>query len=289
MPQDHLLYDPEKVYSKIDYSTSILARLTSFARMAPDIFIGGVQKGGTTSLYYALSQHPQIIRAKRKEVFYYNITTNYKKGPLWYRQFYGTRLYKKIHERRIGKTSHTIDATTHTLDSKEAPSRILKDVPGAKMIFILRDPVERAYSHYKMAVKKKFEQADFEKALQLEEARIGDGLVHPLRDPDHNYAYQRLAYRAKGIYAPHVNYWFSNFPKQNIHIVNAERFYKDPLFEFNALCRFLEIEEEKKIDFKRMNVGLEGKMNNATREQLKEFYKPHNEDLYKLLGTRYDW
>jgi hypothetical protein len=289
MPQDHLLYDPEKVYSKIDYSTSILARLTSFSRMMPDIFIGGVQKGGTSSLYYAMVQHPQIIPGKRKEIFYYNITPNYGKGLSYYKQFFGTSLYKTFKTISGGKPVHTIDATTHMLDCKEAPSRILNDVLNAKMIFILRDPSERAFSQYKMSVKKGFEKTSFENALKLEEERIKDGLTHVLADPKHNYAYQRLAYRSKGLYADHLKYWFNNFPKENIHVINAEEFYKAPSSVYKELCRFLDIDENISVKFEKKNEGKEGTMDPKTKAALQEFYKPHNEELYKLLNKRYDW
>src|SRR5438874_9358033 len=152
MPQD-LLYDPHKVYSKIDYGTSILARPFPFARTLPDLFIGGVQKGGTPYLYFALIQQPQIIPAKMKEIFYYNITTNYEKGPAYYKQFFATSFYRNSKEKKTGKIQLTPDATTHTLDCAEAPGRILKDNPNAKMIFVLCEPAERDFSQYRMAVK----------------------------------------------------------------------------------------------------------------------------------------
>ena len=288
MPQD-LLYDPHKVYSKIDYGTSILAKLFSFARTLPDLFIGGVQKGGTTSLYFALIQHPQIIPAKMKEIFYYNITTNYEKGPAYYKQFFATSFYRNSKEKQTGKTQLTPDATTHTLDCAEAPGRILKDNPNAKIIFMLRDPVGRAFSQYRMAVKLGFEKTSFEKALELEEERIKDGMIHELRDPKHNYAYQRLAYRKKGLYASQLKYWYNNFPKENILVLNAEQFYQDPVSVFSKLCNFLNIEANADIKFEKLNVGSGEKISNNTKTLLKEFYKPHNEELFKLLNTWYDW
>ena len=79
--REDLLYNPEKVYRlQMDYTPPLICKLSSFLRTEPNFFIGGVQKGGTTSLYYSLIQHPQIIAAKTKETFYYGTAPHYQKG-----------------------------------------------------------------------------------------------------------------------------------------------------------------------------------------------------------------
>jgi hypothetical protein len=288
MPKNDLLYDPGKVYSQeLSFMPSILCRWTSFLRISPDFFIGGIQKGGTTSFYYALVQHPQIIPAKNKELFYYSITPHYKKGNNYYRQFFATNFYKKLRESRISKRTLSLDATTNTFDSKEAASRILKDNPKAKIVFVLRNPTERAFSHYKMAVKNNWDFADFEKALELEEKRIEEGAK--LSHPEHNYAYQRLGYRSRGIYVEQMKHWFKVFPKENILILSSEEFFADPRKEFNKLTDFLEIDRCDKIEFEKLNVGTEKKMEAETKKKLDEFYKPYNEELFSFLGRRFNW
>lgn len=290
MQDSNLLYNPQKVYKrKKDLMPSAFCRLTSFLRIMPDYYVGGAQKGGTTSLYYAFTQHPQVIPSKNKEMFFYSVTPNYEKGLYYYRQFFATSFYKWLKEFKSGKRAFCFDCTTNALDSIEAPKRILKDNPEAKVIFMLRNPVERAFSHYKMAVKKGWEYADFEKALELEEKRIEEGCMHQLSHPFHNYAYQRLGYRSRGIYVNQIKNWLANFKKENILIVNSENFFHHPQNVFGTICEFLKMEPEKNIRFEKLNEGASEKINEDVRTKLNSFYKPYNEELFTLIHERYDW
>jgi hypothetical protein len=290
MERSDLLYSTKNFYQPNSdlLNLSTICRLTSFLRITPDFFIGGVQKGGTTSLYAALIHHPQIIPGKFKEVYYYGNNANYSKGLAHYKQFFATSFYKKSLEKKSGKPAITLDATTNTFENKEAPERILKDNPNAKIIFILRDPVERAFSHYKMAKKKGWEKATFEQALELEEARIADGAERAKEFSGHNYAFQRLGYRSRSTYINSMTNWFYNFPKKNILVLNAESFFSDPQSNFDKVCDFLGIERTK-VRFEKLNEGSTEKMSEITRADLKNYFKPHNEELFKLLNTRYDW
>lgn len=282
--KNDLLYNSELVFTPdVDFiKPAAIWRLTSFLRIKPDFFIGGVQKGGTTSLYYALIQHPHILRSKNKEIFYYGSTAAYEKGPAYYKQFFGTVFYKKLNEIRFGKPMLCMDASTNTIDSKEAPHRIIKDNPKAKIIFILRDPTERAFSNYKMAVRLNWEYADFEKALELEDERIKNR-------PENNYCYERLGYRSRGIYVNHLKNWYSVMKSENILVIGSEDFFLDPENEFNKITDFLGLERAKNINFEKQNVGKAEKMDPETKIKLNEFYKPYNEELFKFLNRRFDW
>ena len=290
MQESNLLYNAKEVYkADVDFlNPSTLARITSFLRITPDFFLGGVQKGGTTSLYAALCQHPQIIPAKFKEVFYYGNSSNYKNGLSYYKQFFATSRYKKSLEGKIGKHALTLDASTNTFDSKEAPGRILKDNPDAKIIFILRNPGDRAFSHYKMGVQREWELADFEKALELEEKRIEDGKTNSLSDKNHNYAYYRLGYKSRGIYVEYLKNWMSIFPNKNILVISSEEFLKNEEQTYKTVCEFLKIDVIK-IKSEKLNEGPSGKMKTETKKMLNDFYKPYNEELFKLLNKKFDW
>lgn len=268
---------------------STFCRLTSFLRITPDLYLAGVQKGGTTSLYSWLIQHPQIIPAKNKEIFYYSITGNYHKGDQYYRQFFATKLYKRIHEFNIKKRAITLDATSNTFDSLEAPARILKDNPKARVIVLLRDPVARAFSHYKFSVKKGFEKATFEKALELEDKRISLAKENPLADPGHNYVRQRLGYFNRGLYADHAKNWLNIFPTSQLLFVNSETLFKESSRTFNEITDFLGLDRYDGIKFQKWNEGSKEKMNDGTRQSLVERYKSHNERLFQIINQRYDW
>lgn len=291
MQDSDLLYDAKTLYRSNleELPVSGFCRLTSFLRIMPDFFIGGVQKGGTTSLYAALAQHPQIIRAKFKEVFYYGNNDNYQKGKAHYKQFFATSFHKQNVERKLGKQVLTLDATTNTFESKEAPKRILQDNPKAKIIFILRNPVERAFSQYKMSQKKGWEKASFEKALELEEARIADGAKMASGFNGHNYAFQRLGYRSRGLYVNYMKQWFAEFPKENILVLNSDSFFQNPDAVFDNICQFLKIDDKVNIKFDKLNEGAKGEMEEKTRAYLSNYFKPYNEELFTLIKTRYDW
>jgi hypothetical protein len=263
--------------------------LTSFLRITPDFFIGGVQKGGTTSLYAALSQHPQIIRAKFKEVFYYGNNDNYSRGTAHYKQFFVTSFYKNRLENKLGKPALTLDATTNTFESKEAPKRILKDNPEAKIIFIVRNPTDRAFSQYKMSQKKGWDTATFEQALELEEARIAEGAERAKDFNGHNYAFQRLGYRTRGQYVNYMRNWFNEFPKENILVLNSESFFENPSHVYETICDFLKIDNNVAVKFDKLNEGSGSKMDERTRESLNNYFKPYNEELFKLLNKKFDW
>lgn len=286
-----LLYNTKELYrSNLDeLPLSNFCRLTSFLRIMPDFFIGGVQKGGTTSLYAALAQHPQIIRAKFKEVFYYGNSNNYRKGLAHYRQFFATSIHKNNKQNKLGKTVLTLDASTNTFESREAPKRILKDNPNAKIIFILRNPTERAFSQYKMSKKKGWELATFEQALELEEARIAEGEIRGKEFFGHNYAKQRLGYKSRSLYVDHLKHWFSEFPKENVLVTSSEDFFANPSQVFASICDFLKIDNDFNPKFDKLNEGSGDKMDAKTREFLSNYFKPYNEELFTLLNTRYDW
>lgn len=279
-----LLYNAETVFAESkDHLPSAFCRLTPFLRIMPDFFLVGVQKGGTTSLFEALYQHPQIIPNKTKEMFYYGNSNNFKKGKSFYKQFFATEVHKNSCEKRVEKPCHAIDASTDSFDSKEAPQRIFADNSNAKIVIILRDPVERAYSQYKFSVKLGYEQASFEKALDLEEERIASG------EAAHNYAFQRLGYKSRGIYCNYIKNWQNIFDSKNIFIASSEEFFKEPRIMYNKLTDFLGLENNKNAELKKLNQGSSEKMNPETQKMLSDFYKPHNEKLFKILNKRYDW
>ncbi len=287
---NQLLYNEASVFNKKKkIMPSAFCRFTPFLRISPDFFLAGVQKGGTSSLYAALISHPQIIPAKEKEIFYYGNTTNFNKGDNYYKQFFATRVYRKMHQLKTGKRSLTLDASTNTFDSAEAPGRIIQSIPKARIIIIFRDPVERAFSHYKFSVKNGFENASFEKALELEETRINSASQNPLSDPYHNYVIQRLGYFKRGVYANYMPNWLNVFDRKNIYFTSSERLFKDPGAVYNEITDFLEIDRYSNLKFQRLNEGSSDKMDPKTFRYLRDAYKPHNERLFALLEQQYDW
>src|SRR5688572_4751100 len=104
----------------------------------PSFLIIGVQRGGTTSLYDYLVQHPRIAPAKRKEVHYFDI--RYPNGPAWYRKQFSWWL-------NVRRNVMTGEASPYYIFHPAVPDRVRETVPDAKLIVLLREPVARALSH----------------------------------------------------------------------------------------------------------------------------------------------
>lgn len=184
----------------------------------------------------------------------------------------------------MGLPVHTIDATANYFEFPEVASRLYQFAPDARLILLLRNPVDRAFSHYKMAVKYGFEHLSFEEALAVEVERIEMGKKWP-----HNYAYQRLAYRAKGEYSRLLKPWLEVFPTSQLLIVRSEDLFQEPKSTYTQILSFLQLEAMDATEFSKANVGQEGVIQPATRNQLQEHYKPFNAELEQLLGRSIHW
>lgn len=242
----------------------------------PACFLVGAQKSGTTSLFAALANHPDVLMPRLKEPFYYGNDVRYSKG----RKFYEANFPENI----PGK--YYIDGSTNYLDHPEAANRIRKDVPAAKIIIILRDPVERAYSHYRMQVKNKIEELTFDEALEREKERIAEGAKI---SPAHNYCYQRLGYRARGEYSRMLPVWQQVFAPEQLLILSAEDFFSDPMTHYREVLQFLRLNDHSPSHFEVMNAGEAGEMNQNTRVKLEKHFAPFNDELAKQTGRSFNW
>ncbi|HUE84637.1 MAG TPA: sulfotransferase [Vicinamibacterales bacterium] len=127
----------------------------------PTFLIGGAQKSGTTTLHHYLSAHPDIFIPRRpQELHFFDFDPNYVRGVHWYASHFTSATPA---HRAIGQTSPLY------LYAPDAPERIAALLPDVKLIFIRRNPVDRAFSHYWHAIKKGRKTLDFETALAMED------------------------------------------------------------------------------------------------------------------------
>ena len=139
-------------------------RLSYPWRKLPDFLIVGVMKGGTTSLFRYLVRHPQVLPPFRKEIKYFDC--NYINGQNWYQAHFP--LKKKF----VGGSKLTGEATPYYIFHPQAPMRIAEALPEAKIIILLRNPIDRAYSHYQHMVRVGREPLSFEEAIAAEPERL---------------------------------------------------------------------------------------------------------------------
>lgn len=255
---------------------------TANQRALPDFVIIGVQKGGTTSLHKYLRQHPDVVPSYKKEVKFFDC--NYDKGLDWYR----------AHFPYEGAINHvdlqTGEASPHYIFHPLAPERIAEVLPKVKLIALLRDPVERAFSHYQGNVRAGRESLTFEEAIASEKERL-DGIEQKIRaglnPPLHNYLH--YSYLAKGIYADQLKNWFRYFNRSRILILNSEAFYQDPDSVYQQVLEFLELPSFQLDSYQVYNAGFNKQMKPETREELRNFFLSYNERLFELLDVDYGW
>ena len=172
-----------------------------------------------------------------------------------------------------------------------ALERIAHDLPHTKLVVMLRDPVERAFSAYKHEFARGFErEKTFERALELEDERL-KGEYERMRDDVtyESYAHRHLAYRARGEYADQLERAYALFPREQVHVLDSEEFFAEPAKVYAALVEFLGLSSFTPARFDQHNARPSKPMAAETHAQLTEHYRPLDERLADLLGRRPHW
>lgn len=266
-------------------------RLTAPARMLPSFLICGGQRCGTTSLYRAVAAHPVVLKAVlHKGVHYFD--TGYHRGMNWYRGHFPLRRAAVRVEREYGMPAQTFESSPYYMYHPLAAARIARDLPDVKIIVLVRDPVERAYSHHAHEVARGFErEMDFTKALALEHVRLRGQEERLRRDPDYySFSHQHHAYRARGEYARYLDRLRSLFGRERIHVVESERFFTEPEPLYDGVLRFLGLPRIGYPPFVRHNARPRVcPMPRTLREELTTYFGPHDERLARWLGHQPSW
>ncbi len=261
---------------------------TSPIRISPDFFIIGAAKCGTTSLYDYLIQHPQIIPASQKEIFFFD--GYFDMGILWYKAYFSTYLEKYFKKILQKKDLITGEANPNYIFHPLVPKRIFNAFPNAKLIIILRNPVDRAYSDYNMRVRMNDENLSFEDSLKDEKRRVMGEREKIYKNENYfSYNLTTYSYLDRGIYIEQIKDWMNLFSKKQMLILRTEDLDENPNKILKQTFEFLGISNFKIKNMKRKNVGKYKEMNSNTRKWLIEYFKPHNERLYKYLGRNFDW
>jgi Sulfotransferase domain len=273
--------------------------MTSPLRLLPEFLVIGVQKGGTTSLYKYLEQHPCVASAFAKEVhFFDNHTRDYRygKGIAWYRSHFVYSVFKLYNALIHQQTLITGEGSPDYIFDLHAPKRIAATLPHIKLIILLRNPVDRAYSHYLHNVRAAWdpgrEPLSFEEAIAAEAGRLQGEREKLLQDETYfSYSYMHYSYLHRGLYADQLETWFNLYSKEQLLILQSESFFADPKNIFNQVLDFLELPHLELAEYKPYNARTEQADAIApdTRAKLIKYFKPHNQRLYQLLGFDLGW
>ncbi|MFB9721279.1 sulfotransferase family protein [Planobispora longispora] len=284
---------PRWMKDAVNAATRAYAVSTADQRHLPDFLIVGSKRGGTTSLWNYLVQHPLVMpmfpeSREIKSPWYFYV--NYAKGDAWYRSHFATERRLDQMERKYGTRPLTGEACPYYMYYPPVAERVRERMPDAKIIISLRDPVRRAYSHYWERVDAGTEKLSFEEALAAEPERLRGEAERMAADPYYySEAHDFHSYRDRGIYLPQVQRWLELFPRENILIIAAEDLYRNEKETFAEVIRFLGLPEWELPIARRHNYLPAPPMNPETAAELADFYRPHNEALFRFLDRKFPW
>jgi len=216
-------------------------------------FLGlGTQKGGTTTLHQLLRQHPEVYLPACKEVHFFDL--NHAAGETWYRR----------HFQASSTTQKCGEITPFYLYHPDAPGRIHQLLPDARMIVLLRHPVDRAISQLFHAKRLGFEPLEPADALRAEASRLASG--DPISLQEHSYV-------SRSRYVEQLERYEALFPSHQLLIMRSEDLFEQPLKAWEILQQFLKLESiDLPIPLPKANAG-SGEASNldpALRQQLLE-------------------
>ena len=262
-------------------------RATAPARTLPDYVVIGGQRCGTTSVFRYLVRHPSIAPASEKEIHFFDL--NYSRGLNWYRAHFPLSAQVRYAVRR-GEKIVTGEATPYYLFHPHVPGRVRRHLPHARLIALLRDPVERAYSHYRNEVDYGHESLTFEEAIERESERVGPELERMLADEEYvSYAHRHFSYLSRGLYCEQLVRWFSLFPREQMLIVRSEDLFTKTAEVVDDVARFLGLEPYPTGEYRQWNAQQAGDLRPETRRRLVDYFAEPNRRLYELLGTDFGW
>jgi hypothetical protein len=263
----------------------VLGERTARLRLAPSFLVVGAQRCGTTSMYRALMAHPQVLPAVfHKGVAYFDVA--YDRGLDWYLGHFP--LASRAHRRH--PAARTFESSGYYSFHPHAAERIGRDLPGVKLVLMVRDPVERAYSAHKHEYERGFETEPFETALELEDARVEPELARMLADPSYqSFSHRHHAYRRRGQYSEQVTRLQSAVGVGSVHVVSSEGFFTDPAGTYADLLAFLGLEPFVPASFDRYNARPGSPMSPQTRADLEAHFAPYDDELAALLGRPPAW
>jgi len=271
-------------------ASKLITRPTVAIRALPDFLIIGTQRGGTTSLYRYLEQHPAVLPAVlNKGVHYFD--TNQDRSVSWYRSHFPSAIAKATQRRRHGVDRViTGEGSPYYLFHPAVPDRVAATMPDARFIAVLRDPIQRAYSHYQHEVSRGFETLAFDEALEREEERLAGEAERLVRDPSsYSYEHQHHSYVARGLYLEQIRRWHERFAPEQLLILDSTELFTDPDAAYRRTLRFLGLHEISLPRYDKLNAHSYGDMSPRAMAVLRARLEEPTAELFRYLGRELPW
>ena len=247
----------------------------------------GVGRGGTTSCFHYLSQHPSIIGSAYDEIGFFD--ENFHLGLNWYRSMFPTKFLKKKIVKKFGKCL-TYDVTPAYIRKPWVARRIKELFPEIKLIALLRNPVDKAYSHYHSSIKSGVQKHSFEEMVE-EDIKTFQKFENTNSIIDDEYFSNHIEKSplGRGLYAQQLKIWFELFDPKQILILTSEELSTETNKAMNKIFQFLDLPDYEIPDTVKRSTANYTKMKMDTRKKLISFFSKYNQDLFKLLNQEFDW
>ena len=266
---------------------------TARSRISPDFLVIGTKRGGTTSLFNYLMMHPGVLglyprpRLQKSTDYFFK---NYDRGTQWYRSNFHSQVFRDRMSERLGYEPRSGEASPYYVWDPRVARRAFEVNPALKAVMLVRNPVERAFSHWQERVHNGVEPLSFEQALAAEEARTEGELERMLDDPlYYSEAHDWYTYRSRGLYLPQLQNWTSVFPADQLLVVCSEDLYADVQGTFDRVGAFLGLPAVTLPTTKTFNASRRLGIPAGAREELTAYYAPHTQELSEYLGRPLPW
>lgn len=262
-------------------------------RSLPDFLVIGAQRCGTSSLYKYLGRHPRVIPSLRKEIEFFS--TRYSEGEAWYRAHFPLKARMDALRAVRGYPSQTFEATPDYLLHPAAAERAAQLVPDARIIVLVRNPIDRAYSHFQHNRRLGQEPLQFEEALDQEHVRLSGELERISHDPAYPARYlRRYSYVTRGLYAEQLAPWRAQFAADRILIVSSEDLFSRTAETFLSMLEFLGLPPWRPAAFDNYSYASPSDrpstgMPDDLRVRLTAVFSAPNIQFYAIAGRDFGW
>jgi hypothetical protein len=264
-----------------------LRQITSNLRVFPNFIILGASRSGTTSLYYNLNKHPNIHEGAKKASSFFD--TYYDNGLDFYKSHFPIKVNSKQHENKK-LTFVTGEATTTYLLNPFVPERMFDSIPNVKLIAILRNPIDRSFSHFNYHLSRGESKFDsFEDAIEYEKnlMKLGNFQKNIFENKEMNYRF--CSYLSESLYIERLEPYLKKFSKEQIMIIKYEDYIEREQEVLQNIFSFLSVAPYQVSNPSKLNAVNYDNMNQSTRKYLHEFFKPYNEKLSQVFGSNFNW